>query len=64
MRLDRLKSFALALQQTTVVKQWSECLVFKVVGKMFRTIFLDGEVIDRAAKDGLAARKTLGSLPP
>lgn len=45
MRLDRLKSFALGLPQTTVVKQWGECLVFKVVGKMFFLIALDGEVI-------------------
>lgn len=45
MRLDRLKSFALGLRQTTVVKQWGECLVFKVVGKMFFLIALDGEVI-------------------
>lgn len=46
MRLDRLKSFALSLPQTTVVRQWGECLVFKVVGKMFLLISLDGEVID------------------
>ena len=46
MRLDRLKSFALALPQTTVVKQWGECLVFKVVGKMFFLISLDGDVIE------------------
>jgi predicted DNA-binding protein (MmcQ/YjbR family) len=46
MRLDRLKSFALALPQTTVVKQWGECLVFKVVGKMFLLIALDGGTID------------------
>ncbi len=44
MRLDRLKSFALALPQTTVVSQWGG-LVFKVVGKMFFLISLDGEVI-------------------
>ena len=46
MRLDRVKTFALALPQTTVVKQWGECLVFKVVGKMFLLIALDGEVIE------------------
>jgi predicted DNA-binding protein (MmcQ/YjbR family) len=45
MRLDRLKTFALAQPQTAVVKQWGECLVFKVVGKMFLLIALDGEVI-------------------
>ena len=46
MRLDQLRKFALALRQTTVVKQWGECLVFKVVGKMFLIIVLDGELID------------------
>ena len=46
MRLDRLKAFALGLPQTTVVKQWGECLVFKVAGKMFLIIALDAEVID------------------
>jgi predicted DNA-binding protein (MmcQ/YjbR family) len=46
MRLDRLKSFALSLPQTKVVKQWGECLVFKVVGKMFFLITLDADVID------------------
>ena len=45
MRLDRLKSFALALPQTTVVSQWGG-LVFKVVGKMFFMTTLDGEVIE------------------
>lgn len=46
MRLARLKSFALALPHTTVVKQWGECLVFKVAGKMFLILALDGETID------------------
>ena len=46
MRLDRLKAFALALPQTTVVRQWGECLVFKVAGKMFLLVPLDGGVID------------------
>jgi predicted DNA-binding protein (MmcQ/YjbR family) len=44
MRLDRLKTFALSLPQTSVVKQWGG-LVFKVVEKMFFLISLDGEVI-------------------
>ncbi len=44
MRLDRLKTFALSLPQTTVVKQWGG-LVFKVVGKVFFMIVLDGEMI-------------------
>jgi predicted DNA-binding protein (MmcQ/YjbR family) len=46
MRLDRLKARALGLPQTTVVKQWGECLVFKVAGKMFLLIALDADVID------------------
>jgi predicted DNA-binding protein (MmcQ/YjbR family) len=46
MRLDQLRKFALAFRQTTVVKQWGECLVFKVAGKMFLIIALDGETID------------------
>jgi predicted DNA-binding protein (MmcQ/YjbR family) len=45
MRLDRLRTFALGLPQTTVVKQWGECLVFKVAGKMFFLIVLDAGVI-------------------
>jgi predicted DNA-binding protein (MmcQ/YjbR family) len=45
-RLDRLRTFALRLPETTVVKQWGECLVFKVAGKMFLLIVLDGDVID------------------
>jgi predicted DNA-binding protein (MmcQ/YjbR family) len=43
-RLDRLKTFALSLPQTTVVRQWGG-LVFKVAGKMFFMISLDAEVI-------------------
>jgi predicted DNA-binding protein (MmcQ/YjbR family) len=43
MRLDRLKAFALALPQTTVVSQWGG-LVFKVAGKVFLIIPLDGGV--------------------
>ena len=46
MRLDQLKAYALSLPQTTVVKQWGECLVFKVGGKMFLIIALDAEIID------------------
>src|SRR4051794_4458306 len=46
MRLDQLKKFALSLPQTTVVKQWGDCLVFKVAGKVFFLISLDGEIID------------------
>ncbi len=45
MRLDRLKAFALALPQTTVVCQWGG-LVFKVAGKVFLIIPLDGGVMD------------------
>lgn len=45
MRLERLKSFALALPQTKVVSQWGG-LVFKVAEKVFFMISLDGEMID------------------
>jgi predicted DNA-binding protein (MmcQ/YjbR family) len=44
-RLDRLKSHALSLPQTTVVNQWGG-LVFKVAGKVFLMIILDGGTID------------------
>ncbi len=47
MRLARLQSFALSLPHATVVKQWGECLVHKVAGKMFLVIIPDGGVIDR-----------------
>ena len=46
MRLDQLKTYALSLPHTTVVKQWGECLVFKVAGKMFLLVSLDAEIID------------------
>lgn len=45
MRLDRLKAFALSLPRTTVVPQWGG-LVYKVAGKVFLMIILDGGVID------------------
>jgi len=46
MRLARLQSFALALPHTTVVKQWGECLVHKVAGKMFLILVLDGGTVE------------------
>lgn len=46
MRLPALRAFALALPHTTVVKQWGECLVYKVAGKMFLILALDGELLD------------------
>jgi predicted DNA-binding protein (MmcQ/YjbR family) len=45
MRLDRLQSYALSLPHTTVVKQWGECLVFKVAAKMFLILVLDGSIV-------------------
>ena len=45
MRLDRLKALALSQRQTTVVSQWGG-LVYKVAGKVFLMIILDGGVID------------------
>src|ERR1043166_7823952 len=46
MRRHTLRTFALSLPHTTVVKQWGEHLVFKVAGKMFLIIGLDGDTID------------------
>jgi predicted DNA-binding protein (MmcQ/YjbR family) len=46
MRLPAVRQFALSLPHTTWVKQWGECLVFKVAGKMFLIIALDAETID------------------
>lgn len=46
MRLDRLRQLALSLSGTTVVKQWGESLVFKVAGKVFLLLSLDGETLD------------------
>jgi predicted DNA-binding protein (MmcQ/YjbR family) len=43
--LDRLQSFALALPQTTVVSQWGG-LVYKVAGKVFLVLGLDGQVLE------------------
>jgi predicted DNA-binding protein (MmcQ/YjbR family) len=49
MRLDRLKAFALSLPHATFVKQWGENLVFKIGGKMFLIVSLDGETIEGCA---------------
>jgi len=46
MRLERLRAVALGLPHTTVVKQWGENLVFKVEGKVFFLVSLDGELAD------------------
>jgi predicted DNA-binding protein (MmcQ/YjbR family) len=46
MRLPALRQFALSLPHSNWVKQWGECLVYKVAGKMFLIIALDGETID------------------
>jgi predicted DNA-binding protein (MmcQ/YjbR family) len=48
MRLESLRAFALAQPQTTVVKQWGENLVFKVAGKMFLIVGLDGALAEGA----------------
>jgi predicted DNA-binding protein (MmcQ/YjbR family) len=49
MRLDRLKAFALSLPHATVIKQWGENLVFKIGGKMFLIVSLDGDTIEGCA---------------
>src|ERR1043166_7890449 len=46
MRLRELRQFALSWPQTTAIKQWGEHLVFKVAGKIFLMIGIDGELID------------------
>ena len=45
MRSDRIKSFALSLPQTAAVSQWGG-LVFKVAGKVFIILGLDGDLPD------------------
>jgi predicted DNA-binding protein (MmcQ/YjbR family) len=45
-RLDRLKAFALAQPETSVVIQWGEHLVFKVAGKMFLITSQDPSVLE------------------
>jgi predicted DNA-binding protein (MmcQ/YjbR family) len=46
MRLPELKKFALSLPRTNWVKQWGDCLVYKVEEKVFFVISLDAETID------------------
>ncbi len=46
MRLEILRQFALSLPHTTWVKQWGECLVFKVAGKMFLILVLEAGTVD------------------
>jgi predicted DNA-binding protein (MmcQ/YjbR family) len=46
MRLESLRAYALAQPHTTVVKQWGEHLVFKIAGKMFLIVALDGALAD------------------
>jgi predicted DNA-binding protein (MmcQ/YjbR family) len=46
MRLARLQAFALSLPHTTVVRQWGECHVFKVAGKMFLILVPDGGTVE------------------
>lgn len=45
MRLDRLKALALSLPGTAVVAQWGG-LVYKVAGRVFLMLILDGGVVD------------------
>jgi predicted DNA-binding protein (MmcQ/YjbR family) len=48
-RLDRLQAFALGLPHATFVKQWGETLVFKIGGKMFLIVSLDGDIAEAIA---------------
>lgn len=70
MHLDRLRPFALAQPQTTVVKQWGENLVFKVAGKMFLIVSLDGALAESVIFkcrpdefDGLTEIDGIGQAP-
>lgn len=45
MQLHALRQFALSLPQTSSVNQWGG-IVFKVAGKVFLIVPLDGEIID------------------
>lgn len=49
MRLNSLRHFALALPGATANRQWGDELVFKVAGKMFFVISLDGEALETVA---------------
>jgi predicted DNA-binding protein (MmcQ/YjbR family) len=49
MRLDQLKAHVLSFPHATFVKQWGENLVFKIGGRMFLIVSLDGEIIDGCA---------------
>ena len=48
MRLARLKALAHSLPAVTSVHQWVRCLVFKVGGKMFLVLVLDGDLAEAA----------------
>jgi predicted DNA-binding protein (MmcQ/YjbR family) len=45
MKLDRLQSLALSWPQSSVVEQWGG-LVYKVAGKVFLVLSLDGRVLE------------------
>ncbi len=45
MKLDRLQAFALSLPHATVVAQWGG-LVYKVAGKVFLVLSLDGTLLE------------------
>ncbi|MSU69712.1 MAG: MmcQ/YjbR family DNA-binding protein [Opitutaceae bacterium] len=46
MRRHGLGRFALSRPHPVVVQEWGEKLVFKVAGRMFLLISLDGDVIE------------------
>lgn len=48
MKLDRLQAYALSLPHTTVVSQWGG-LVYKVAGKVFLVLTLDGRLLEGVA---------------
>jgi len=70
MRLAALRTLALSLPLTSFVKQWGENLVFKVAGKVFFLITLDGGVAEAvvfkcapAEFDELTAIDGVGQAP-
>ena len=70
MRLAALRAFALGLPHATVVKQWGENLVFKIAGKMFLIVSLDGEIAESVIFkctpgefDGLTEIDGIGQAP-
>jgi predicted DNA-binding protein (MmcQ/YjbR family) len=48
-RLERLKSHALSLPHATANRQWGDDLVFKIAGRMFFVVSLDGDTAEKVS---------------